>query len=102
MAVVREYATAYSRMDARATQAVWPTANRQSLAATFNVLREQRLTLSGCQGQMVEVGATVSCRGTLRYRPRVGDHSTRTRQGMWRFALAPAGDTWRIDLVTEP
>lgn len=100
--VVRRYAVAYSRMDARATQAVWPAADRQMLASTFNTLREQRLTLSGCRGQLVDVGATVSCRGTLRYRPRVGDHSTRTRQGTWRFALAPDGDTWRIDLVTEP
>lgn len=100
--VVQRYAAAYSRMDARATRALWPAADARMLAATFNGLREQRLTLSGCRGQVVDVGATVSCRGTLRYRPRLGDHSTRTRQGTWRFALAPDGDTWRIDLITEP
>lgn len=100
--VVREYAAAYSRMDARAAQAVWPTADRQALASRFNGLREQRLTLSGCRGQLLDVGAAVACKGILRYRPRVGDHSTRTREGTWRFELAPDGDTWRIGLVTEP
>lgn len=100
--VVRQYAAAYSRMDARATQAVFPSADRRSLVTTFTGLREQHLSLSGCKGQRVGVGAAVTCRGTLRYRPRVGDHSTRTRQGVWTFALAPTGDAWRIELVTEP
>ncbi len=99
---VRRYESAYTRMDVRATQAVWPTADRQQLVAAFTALREQRLTLARCVPTLAGTHATVTCRGTLRYRPRVGDHSTRTETGPWRFELERAGDGWVVTAVQAP
>lgn len=99
---VRRYEAAYTRMDAQATQAVWPTADRQQLVATFTALREQRLTLSRCVPTVTDTHATVTCRGTLRYRPRIGDHSTRLESGRWRFDLERAGAGWVVTAVQAP
>ena len=97
---LRKYETAFSRMDAGATSAVWPSANRDELTRTFTAVREQRLWLHGCTVSGTGPTAAGTCRGTLRYRPRVGDHSTRLRHGTWRFALEQADDTWLISRVT--
>jgi hypothetical protein len=103
LATVGRFAAAYNRMDAGGTQAVWPAADRQALVTTFTALREQRLTLSGCRGVMqTEDTASVMCRGTLRYRPRVGDHDTRTIEGTWRFTLLQRADDWVVDGVDSP
>ena len=89
-------------MDASATQAVWPAADRQALVTTFTALREQRLTLSRCRGTMQGDTAIVLCRGTLRYRPRVGNHDTRIREGNWRFTMLQRADDWVVDGVESP
>ena len=102
MAMVGRFAAAYNRMDAGATQAVWPSADRQALVTTFTALREQRLTLSGCRGTMQDDTATVMCRGALRYRPRVGNHDTRTVEGTWRFTMLRRTDDWVVDNVESP
>ena len=58
----------------------------------FTGLREQRLRLDRCTVTATGDTAAVTCRGTLSYRPRVGDHSTRTTRGTWRFALERDGE----------
>ena len=102
LATVGRFAAAYNRMDANATQAVWPAADREALVTTFSALREQRLTLSRCRGTMEGATATVMCRGTLRYRPRVGNHDTRSVEGTWRFSLLQRADEWVVDGVESP
>ena len=102
LATVGRFAAAYSRMDANATHAVWPAADRQTLVTTFTALREQRLTLSGCRGTMQEAAATVMCQGTLRYRPRVGNHDTRTVEGPWRFTVVQRDSEWVVGHVESP
>ena len=99
---VRQYAEAWNRLDARATQAIWPAADRTRLVERFTALREQRLTLNGCSTSVDGARASVSCVGTLRYRPRVGDHTTRVQQGPWRFGLDRSSGAWLIDGVNEP
>ena len=96
---VKRYAAAYSRLDARAAMAAFPAANRDALAAAFSGIREQKLTLDRCQADVHEMAATVSCHGTLRYRPRVGEIGV--RQGRWRFTLVRGADAWLIDSVDE-
>lgn len=102
LGAIERYTVAYNRLDARATAAVWPSANAAVLAKTFNGLREQRLTLSSCTTAVNGTRATASCSGTRRYRPRVGDHSTRIQQGRWRFDLRQAAGTWVIASVAGP
>jgi hypothetical protein len=99
---IRRYEAAYSRLDAAATQAVWRGADRLQLVQAFSGLREQRLTLRGCVVQPVGDEARATCRGTLRYRPRVGEHSTRTREGRWEFVAGRWADGWVIHSITAP
>ena len=102
LGTVERYATAWSRLDARATQAIWPSVDRDALVGTFTGIREQRLTLTSCKATVVADRAAVTCRGTLRYRPRVGEHSTRTEQGRWTFDLARHDQSWVIANVGRP
>lgn len=97
---LRSYEAAYSRMDASAAARVWPTANQEDLTRTFTAVREQRLWLHDCSISAGQEQASGRCRGTLRYRPRVGDHSTRLRYGTWRFALEQESGRWLIRQVT--
>lgn len=99
---VRRYEVAYTRMDAAATHAVWPSADRESLVRQFTGLREQYLRLERCVVEGQGDAALVTCRGTLRYRPRLGDHSTRVHRGAWRFALERRADGWVIASVDAP
>jgi hypothetical protein len=99
---VRRYETALTRMDASAAHAAWPGADRGDLVRQFTGLREQRLRLDRCTVTAPDDTAAVTCRGTLSYRPRVGDHSTRTTRGTWRFALERDGERWVIEDVAAP
>lgn len=96
---VQEYAAAWSRLDARATKAVFPSADRDALVQRFTAISEQRLTLGGCTATVTGAQALVTCRGTLRYRPRVGAHATRVEQARWRFALSNDSGSWMITSV---
>lgn len=99
---VHRYEAALSRMDAAAVRAAWPGADQVSLAREFTSLREQRLRLDSCTVDDRDEYAAVTCRGTLSYRPRVGDHTTRTTRGPWRFTLGRDGDGWVIEDVRSP
>ncbi len=99
LGTVQEYAAAWSRLDARATKAVFPSADRDALVQRFTAISEQRLTLGGCAATVTGAQAFVTCRGTLRYRPRVGAHATRVEQARWRFALSHDSGSWVITSV---
>ena len=99
---IRRYAAAYNRLDATATQAVWRSADRAQLVQVFTGLREQRLTLRDCVVHASGNDATATCRGTLRYRPRVGEHSTISRAGRWDFVLGRGADAWVIYTIAAP
>jgi hypothetical protein len=100
LGLLRSYQAAYSRMDASAAAKVWPSANLEALTRAFTAVREQRLWLHGCTISGTGAQASGTCRGTLRYRPRVGDHSTRLRYGTWQFALEREAGRWLIRRVT--
>jgi hypothetical protein len=102
LGAIQRYAVAFNRQDARATTAVWPSADRQALVKTFSGLHEQRLTLLSCTTAVTGNRATASCYGTRRYRPRVGDSTTRIQQGRWRFGLQRSAGTWLIASVDAP
>ena len=99
---VHRYEAAVTRLDASAAHAVWPATDRAAFVKQFTALREQRLRLERCTVAVPDVRARVTCRGTLTYRPRVGDHSTRTTRGTWLFVLERNGERWVIDDVTAP
>lgn len=96
------YERAVTRSDTAATREVWPSANAKALTDAFSAVREQRLQLGACDVDVQGERATAICRGTLRYRPRVGDHSTRIRRGRWEFQLERTEGRWIIQSVDAP
>jgi hypothetical protein len=96
LAVLQTYGRAWSRMDAQAARAAMPSADVDALTRTFTALREQKLTLSGCQVAGSGATATASCTATRRYRPRQGDHSTRVERGRWYFRVVRTPQRWVI------
>ncbi len=87
VASVREalsrYGAAYSRLDAAAALAVWPSVDARALGRAFAELRSQRVTFDDCDIAVDGSRARAACRGATTYVPRAGDQSPRTEpQGL--------------------
>ena len=102
LGTVQTFGAAWSRLDATSTRRVWPAADGAVLTRAFTGISEQRLTLRGCAVSVDRQDATARCAGTLRYRPRVGDHATQTRYGPWDFTLEKQRAGWVITTVKAP
>ena len=101
VASVREalsrYGSAYSRLDAAAARAVWPSVDARALGHAFAELRSQHVTFDDCDIAVAGLRARAACRGATTYVPRVGDQNPRTEARAWRFELEKGRDaTWRI------
>lgn len=100
--VLQAYERAWSRMDAGATRAVWPSADPSMLQAAFGSVSEQRLQLAACDLGMSGDRALAVCLGTLRYRPRNSAKAPGVGRGRWEFDLQRSPDGWRITAVDRP
>ena len=95
------YGTAYSRLDAAAARAVFPTIDARALGRAFAELRSQRLTIEDCDIVVHGTRARAACQGATTYVPRAGDPDPRTEPMAWRFELEKGGDAnWRIASAT--
>ncbi len=94
--VLAAYEQAWTRMDAGATRAIWPSAGASTLQAAFSPVIEQRLQLAGCDVGMSGDRALAICMGTLTYRSRNGGRAARVERGRWEFDLHRTADGWRI------
>jgi hypothetical protein len=94
--VLNRYATAYSRLDARAAQEAWPSVNGPALARAFESLASQQVSLENCAIDVRGVTAHAACNGKTVWRPKIGSGGTHTEQHNWAFDLVKAGDGWRI------
>jgi hypothetical protein len=97
-AVVSRYQEAFSARDAQAAKQVWPSVNERSLARAFGQLESQALTFAECQTRMNELAtrATVTCRGSLRFVPRIGAGAARVQLRRWDFDVARLAGRWAI------
>ena len=95
------YGAAYSRLDASAARAVWPSVDVRALGRAFSELRSQRVTLADCDIAVDGARAKAACRGAATYVPRAGDQNPRTEARDWRFELEKGRDAnWRIASAT--
>jgi len=95
--VLTRYREAFNSLDARAAKAVWPSVNERSLARAFAQIRTQDLTFADCQTSLeTETAARVTCRGSVRYLPRLGPQTDRLELRRWTFRLVRVGTDWRI------
>lgn len=95
--MLQQYRRAFDTLDARAAQAVWPDVDGVALRRAFDGLVSQRLTFQSCQLQVNGARASVACRGSAQYTPRVGSRDSRDESREWRFTLRrTATDEWQI------
>ena len=96
-AVLQQYGSAYTRLDARAARVVWPSVDGRALARAFEALESQQVVFERCDVFVQGSEARAACRGSATYVPRVGDRRPRTEPRQWTFRLEKAADAnWRI------
>ena len=101
-ATLNQYARAYSRLDASAARAVWPSVDERALSNAFAGLASQALDFDGCSIDVRGAAAHATCRGTASYVPKVGNGRPRIEPRTWRFELRRDGDVWTIaDAVAQ-
>ena len=98
-AVLGQYASAFSALDASRAKAVWPTVNQKNLERAFDSLEQQEFDLGACDITVVAPRALALCDGTARYTPRVGNRKARTESRRWSFTLRQTGQEWAIESV---
>jgi len=98
-AVLGQYASAFSALDARRAKAVWPTVNEKNLERAFDSLEQQEFDLGACDITVLAPRALALCDGTARYTPRVGNRKARTESRRWSFTLLQTGQGWAIESV---
>ncbi len=91
------YRRAYNRLDARSAQAVYPAVNASALARAFDGLESQSLQFDQCDIDMRNGSANVTCRGTSRYVPKIGNRDPRVEPRVWDFILRKDAGDWKIE-----
>ncbi len=101
--VVARYQLAFNALDAAAAKAIWPSVDERSLARAFRQLESQELTFAECQTVIASSGSQgkVTCRGSVRFTPRIGDRIERVELRRWEFALWRLGGQWRVGSVNS-
>jgi hypothetical protein len=93
--VLRRYEAAYSRLDAAAAGAVWPSLDRRALARAFEGLASQQISLGQCDVMIEGGSARADCTGTAHWTPKVGGGAQRAPR-RWRFTLRNQDGEWAI------
>jgi hypothetical protein len=96
-AALQRYRTAYEGLDARSARAVYPAVNEAALSRAFNGLESQSLTFDACDISVRGEAAAVTCRGSARYVPKIGNREPRVEPRVWSFALRKSDGDWKID-----
>ncbi len=93
---LQRYRRAYNRLDARSAQAIYPAVNASALAHAFGSLESQVLSFDSCDFDVQVRIAAVTCRGTSRYVPKIGNHVPRVEPRVWNFTLRKDDGDWKI------
>jgi hypothetical protein len=94
-AVLAQYESAYTSLNAAGAHAVYPGIDERSLERAFDSLDSQRVSLGRCSISMNGARAQATCQGSATWTPKVGG-GTRSSARTWRFDLANADGTWKI------
>ena len=99
--VLTRYRLAFNALDASAAKAVWPSVDARRLARAFGEIRMQEITFADCQTNATSTStrADVTCRGSIRYVPRIGAQAERVELRRWRFVVSESGSGWQLESV---
>lgn len=93
--VLGGYRSAYSALDIRDVQRVWPQVDRRALERTFADLEEQSLQFDGCRIDITGRDARASCTGSARLVAK-GAARPKLESRRWEFLLSKIGTDWKI------
>ncbi|MGE3707490.1 MAG: hypothetical protein AB7I13_19635 [Vicinamibacterales bacterium] len=94
--VIERYQAAYEALDARSAQGIWPRVNAEALARAFAGLTAQELRFDDCGVDIRGTAALATCRGSVRYVPKIGRQEPRIDARVWTFSLEKQGPQWLI------
>ena len=99
--VLTRYRLAVNALDATATKAVWPGVDERLLARAFGQIQMQEITFADCQTNVTSTTtrADITCRGSIRYVPRIGARTERVELRRWRFVVVQSGRDWHLESV---
>jgi hypothetical protein len=98
-AVLNRYQQAFSRLDAGAAKAVWPSVDVKALGKAFDQLDQQTFDLQACDITAAGARAKADCNGNARYIRKLGNRALRVEPRQWRFTLRQINDEWVIETV---
>ena len=91
------YRRAYNRLDAQSAKEVYPGVNAPALSRAFDGLQSQSLQFDECDIDVRGVLASVTCRGTSRYVPKIGSRDPQVEPRVWDFTLRKDTGDWKIE-----
>jgi hypothetical protein len=99
--VLQSYRTAYNALDATSVSTIWQGLDTRALQRAFATLSQQDVTFDRCEVRVTAADrAAASCRGVLRYVPKVGDSEPQERRLSWNFDFQRAAGRWLIASVS--
>jgi general secretion pathway protein A len=100
LAVVEQYRRAFGTLNASGVNRFWPGVNTRSLQRAFDQISSQEIAFDACVVLPASAErASVSCRGTARFVPKVGGRTPREESRNWTFRLSRGNSGWVIDQV---
>jgi hypothetical protein len=94
---LQKFRAAYSGLDARMAQSVWPTVDEPALMRAFRGLESQELRFTDCRVDVRGLTAAATCHGSAVYVPKVGNREPRVESRVWNFGLRKGWEGWRIE-----
>jgi len=97
--VLDRYRQTFDSLSVDDVATFWPSVNVRSLARAFDQLASQNVTFDGCTIELRGVQADATCRGKVRYVPKVGSRTAHVDAHQWTFLLERARAGWTITRV---
>lgn len=97
---LKQYETAYDKLDVAAAANVWPSLDRRALTRAFATLRAQTVTIQDCDIRVDGPSASARCHGVIEFVPKIGGTSPSRTPTEWLFVMNRDQNDWKIRTVT--
>jgi len=94
--VLDRYRRAFTALSVDDVADFWPSVNVRSLGRAFDQLASQDVTFENCSIDVHNGQADATCKGRVRYVPKVGSRNARVDNHQWSFLLQRTGGGWAI------